>query len=498
MRCGSNDMKTIGIILGCGVALLAARSWGAAVPAAQQGQDAAGGAGGAAPASADGKKAGPTLTLAEALRTARIEQPTLRQAESARMLARAQADQSRAPLLPQVSGSASYSRATANFVAPAGTLPTGVTQMAHSVTSFDTDPFYRIGVSASQLIWDFGESLNEWKAAKVNAEAQDASVKITEMQVAYNVRVAFFTARAGKDMVAVAKATLSNQEKHLSQIEGFVQLGRNPEIDLTQARADRATARLALINAENTYDTSKAQLNLAMGVERSVDYELSDDGLTGIDGEDADPATLVEEAVHARPEMMNLRLLIASRELTLKSTKDEHYPALGVSSSFSDNGTALNELVWNWSGLLTLSVPIYTGGNITAQVHQAEAQLIGVRAQLEGQRQQVRLDIEQARISIRGAKAAIEAADDAVANTRDRLRLAEGRYQSGVGSIIEQGDAQVAETTAELQRVQAEYQLYTARAQLVKAAPPQAQPALPVPHPPCAVLVLPDGTAASS
>lgn len=412
----------------------------------------------------------PTLTLAEALRTARTEQPTLRQAQSTRLLAAAQADSARAPLLPQVVGSASYSRATANFVQPAGALPnSSVLTSAHTVTSLDTFPFYRMGVSASQLIWDFGETLNNFRAARVNAEAQDASVHVTEMQVDYNVRVAFFTARAAKDMVAVAKATLANQEKHLTQIGGFVQLGSRPEIDVTQARADRATARVTLINAENSYDTTRAQLNLAMGVERPVDYELSDDGLTGVEGEDADPNSLVDEAVKARPEMANLTLLITGRELSLKSARDGHYPQLAFNTNLTDNGDTLDQLVWNWSGALTLSVPIYLGGAINANVRQAEAQLIGVRAQLEGERQQIRLDIEQARLSIRAAKALIEAADDAAANTRDRLRLAEGRYQSGVGSIIELGDAQVAETSAEVQRVQAEYQLYTARAQLLKA-----------------------------
>jgi len=466
MRFVTSDMKkTSGVAFVVGLALVTGGARAADAPAKdEQPAPAAQPAATKAPARQD-----PLLTLAEALRTARIEQPTLRQAQSVRMVAAAQAEAARAPLLPQVVGSASYSRATSNFVQPKGTLPDSTVLPARTVTSLDTSPFYRMGLSASQLIWDFGESLNNFRAARVYAEAQEASVRVTEMQVDYNVRVAFFTARAAKDMVAVAQATLANQEKHLAQISGFVQLGSRPEIDVTQARADRATARVTLINAENTYDTTRAQLNLAMGVERSVDYELSDDGLTGVDGEEADPTALIDEAVKARPEMVNLALLITGRELSLKSARDGHYPQLGFNTNLTDNGDSPNQLVWNWSGALTLSVPIYLGGSINANVHQAEAQLIGVRAQLEGERQQVRLDIEQARLSIRAAKALIEAADDAVANTRDRLRLAEGRYQSGVGSIIELGDAQVAETSAEVQRVQAEYQLYTARAQLLKA-----------------------------
>ena len=47
--------------------------------------------------------------------------------------------------------------------------------------------------------------------------------------------------------------------------------GQDPRLDLTQAKADRATAQLQLINAENNYAVAKAMLNMAMGVERSVD-----------------------------------------------------------------------------------------------------------------------------------------------------------------------------------------------------------------------------------
>jgi outer membrane protein len=56
-----------------------------------------------------------------------------------------------------------------------------------------------------------------------------------------------------------------------------------------------------------------------------------------------------------------------------------------------------------------------------------------------------------------------------IANARERLRLAEGRYASGVGSVIELGDSQLALTTAAAQVVQANYQLSSARADLLAA-----------------------------
>ncbi|HSS40315.1 MAG TPA: TolC family protein, partial [Polyangia bacterium] len=376
------------------------------------------------------------------------------------------ANQSRASLLPTLNGTASYTRATSNFVPqPGGTVPTA----AQGATSWATDPLWRFGLSANQLVYDFGETINRWKAANAAADAAGESVHATEAQVAYNARVAFFTARAAKDMVGVARETLANQEKHLQQVQGFVEVGTHPAIDLSQARADRATAQLQLINAENNYAVAKAMLNQAMGIERSVDYDLADDALPAVDGEDGAVESLVDDAKRTRPEMASLRLNLTSQELGLRSAHDMVWPNLSLSGAVNESGPELDRMTWNFSGLVLLSVPFLQGGAIQAQVRQAEGQLQQAQAQLETQRQQVRLDVEQARLGIRAARGAIAAAEDAAVNTRDRLRLAEGRYATGVGSIIELGDAQLAATSAAAQKVQAEYQLSTARAQLLKA-----------------------------
>jgi len=63
----------------------------------------------------------------------------------------------------------------------------------------------------------------------------------------------------------------------------------------------------------------------------------------------------------------------------------------------------------------------------------------------------------------------ITASEEAVASAREQLRLAEGRYQAGVGSALELGDAQLAMQHAAAQGVQAEYNLAAARARLLRA-----------------------------
>ena len=84
-------------------------------------------------------------------------------------------------------------------------------------------------------------------------------------------------------------------------------------------------------------------------------------------------------------------------------------------------------------------------------------------------RAHLRFQVQQAVLTVRAAKASIDAANEALVNAREQLRLAEGRYQAGVGSIIELGDSQVAATNAAAQEVQADFNLSTARAQLLSA-----------------------------
>ncbi len=446
------------LLLGVLLALAApsSASPAAAPPAPAQG----------APPPAQAPAAGPrVLTLAEALRSARARQPQLVQAQAGSRAAEARSDEARSGLLPQLTGTASYSRETANFAPRPGLTTTA----GRPSSSFDTVNFYSFGGTLSQLIYDFGQTSGKWRAAKASAAAQRDTEHATLNQVTLGVETAFFTARAAKDLVGVARDNLTNQDAHLRQIEGFVRAGTRPDIDLAQARTDRANAAVQLINAQNTYETTKAQLNQAMGVEAATDYEVASDTLPTVEGEEQPLEALLQEALDHRPDYASLQQQARSQELTLRAVKGGYGPSLGVSTGISDVGQALDSTVWNWNATVTLSWNLFQGGLTRAQSQEAQANLDSAHAQIDGLRQQVRVDVVQAQLAVRANKEALVATGEALVNARERLRLAEGRYRAGVGSVIELGDAQVALTTAAAQRVQAEYNLASSRAQLVRA-----------------------------
>ena len=406
------------------------------------------------------------LTLDEAVRLARANHPQIQAAHAQLEVSAARVLEARASLLPQVGGAASYQRSTRN--ASTTTLPAGSTTPV-TVTGVSSSNAYNLGLTASQLIYDFGQTTGRWDAAKATLQAQEQSERSSAVQIFFNLRSAYHTAAAARAMVRVAEENLHNQEAHLRQIQGFVEAGTRPEIDLAQARTDRANAQVQLINQQVAYDTGKALLNQAMGVERGTDYDVAEPPVQPVEGEDGSTDSLLPAAIAARPDLLALARQIEAQELTTKSIKGGYAPSLSASTGLTESGPAIDNLEWGWYGKLYLNWSIFGGGITDQQLREARASTAVLRALYELQRQQVRADVEQARLGVRATKAAIAAAHEAAVNARVRLTLAEGRYQAGVGNVIELGDSQVALTTAAGQEVQAIFNLATARARLVQA-----------------------------
>jgi outer membrane protein len=430
------------------------------------------------------------LTLGDALATAERNQPQIRQAHANTEAALARVGEARAPLLPQLSAQGSYTRSTTNS-APCAAASVGVfsgcnvgTSMggglgggAAAASSSSWSP-QSDGVSASvtlsQTLWDNGGQLARWRQFVSTAEAQEATERATRLSITLSVRQSYFTARADKELVSVARATLADQDRHLMQTEGFVRVGTQPEISLATARTNRANAQVQLINAENNYEVAKAQLNQAMGVEGPTDYDVGNEEIAALVNEDASVEVLLDEALKNRPEFVSIDKQVQAQDLAIWAAKTAYGPGLTASTQLLDRGTAVNgnpfsNSFWNWSFNLSVSWNLFSGGLTWYSVKEQKANLEALRAQRDLLRQQTRLQVEQARLAVRAAKAALAASDEALINAKEQLKLAEGRYNAGVGNVIELTDAQVAATTAAGQRVQAEYNVSSARAQLMQA-----------------------------
>ena len=407
----------------------------------------------------------------------RLRSPRCASRKAAAAAGVARSEQARAPLLPQIKAEGEYDRTTGNL----RQRPNRSTPVANSWTFYN---WFSGQVTGTQLIWDFGRSLYGWRSAQMRAVALSDTERAARLEAVAAAREAYFRARAAKSLISVAQQTYANMERHLVQINGFVQAGTRPEIDLAQARANASTARVSVIKTENDYIVARAELNQAMGITGDTEYDVTDDTLPPVPGETGGVGPLIDEAVQARPDVAALEAQLRAQELSARSARGGYWPILNAIAGARDEGQSFKQtpsvdylgnpilnggMAWNVWGGFQVIWPLFQGLQTRGQVREADAQIDVARAERDRTVQEVWVAVQRAASSVRAAKEAVTAAEEALTAARERLRLADGRYAAGVGSIIELSDAEVAAANAGAQRVGAEYALAAARAALCLA-----------------------------
>ncbi|MEY2668814.1 MAG: hypothetical protein RJA59_1452, partial [Pseudomonadota bacterium] len=120
----------------------------------------------------------------------------------------------------------------------------------------------------------------------------------------------------------------------------------------------------------------------------------------------------------------------------------------------------------SWNLLGTLTWPLLSGGADLGRVDVQSGALASAKASRDLLLLQVRTDVEQAVTGVNVARATREVARKLVAQAKENLELAEGRYQAGIGTIIDVTVSQTSYTSAQASEVKAAFDLASAWAQL--------------------------------
>ena len=401
-----------------------------------------------------------TLTLDAAIDLALKSHPSEAQARATVDVASARVEENRSQYLPQVVGTGLYQRMTAN---PAH-RPNTPTLGTQSWTQ--TYDYFTFGGTASQLIYDFGQTSGRWSSAQASESAATQSEHAVQVQIISNVRKAYFQARAQRDLIDVAAEAVANQKMHVDQIQKLFAQGMRPEIDQVTAETGLANAQVQLIIAQNAYDLACAAFSQAIGQSSATRYEPGSDDMPPVVDEDAPIDRLLESALHDRPELASFAKQREAQEKLVSAARGGYGPNLQAQASIAGTGVALDNLAPNWWVGALLTWPIFQGGLTHGQVAEAQANLRAINAQEDAFRLQVRIDVEQAALAVRAARATLNAALFVLENAKKQLQLAEGRYAAGMGSVIELSDAQVTRTMAAAQEVGARFSLASSRAAL--------------------------------
>lgn len=413
---------------------------------------------------------GVTLSLAEAEAMTLRLLPQVQSARAALALAQATVLQSRAAWLPQLSGTGAYSRQTANFVLRPGSLPQSLSGSSATTSRSKSYNYWNFGLSLSQMVFDFGATYYTLAASRLGVDASAQSLRDAEQQALLATRLAYFDAANKQAQWRLADATLHNQRRHCDQVALQVQVGQRPPIDLASVETDVANAYAARITAQNAWDTARATLRQTLGVEGLAgEYVLRSEAMAPLEDEDAPLDVLHRLALQRRPDYASQRASVARSDASHKASRAAFLPTFTTSAGVTEAGENIRRMGWNWNVGAQVSWPLFDGGRSYGALRSAQAQAAQAQAQAATLRQSLRAEVEKSRLAVRAARALCDATRTALVQAQVQLRLAEGRYDKGLGQIIELGDAQLAASSAAAAAIDAKYALARARANLVRS-----------------------------
>ena len=331
----------------------------------------------------------------------------------------------------------------------------------------------------SMTLYNFGKREGTVQAARetLGAVQQDAATTVQDTALA--IKTAYYTYLATQAFVNVAKGTVRNRELLVRQARGFFEVGTRAKIDVARAEANLYNAQAGLITAENSVKIAWVTLRNAMGTPRLPEQPVAED--TPEVELSMNLAGARNIAYEARTELKSFESQRRASDQLIATARRGHLPDLNFDASYgrrhqSDEIDRTNNRHLNtfplqpaWAVGLVLNVPIFDGFRTTQRVEETLHNYYNVKAQEEDRRQLIALEVEQSYLRVVETQERIKANESATTAAKENLDLAQGRYQVGVGSIIEVTDAETLYTEAQINYVRSIYEYKIADAQLARA-----------------------------
>jgi outer membrane protein len=404
-----------------------------------------------------------TLTVQEAVATALTQHPTMRIGATAVEAAQARVRQEIAGYLPRGAYTYVLTRQQRSLTQAVGGIQAGEGQQRTISQVFN---FHSTNFSMSQLLFDFGRTLDAIRAASASVDANIADLETTRQTVIINTKQAYYGLLSSQQLLGVAEETLRQNQKHLEDAQARFEVGIAPRFDVTQAKVQISTAELDLVTARNNVALGQETLRTAMGMTDFTDFVL-------VDAPEHQPvaindAEILQHAYRQRSELQSVQAQQQAATQRVSFLQKGLLPSLTGDAQYNWTGRK-PPLQDGWILGVTLTVPLFDSILTVAEVSEAQATLQGLAAQEEDLRLQVALDVRRSVLELRRAEQSIRVSEQTVISARENLDLAEGRYTAGVGNIIEVTDAQVSFSSARANSIQAIYSYKTALAQLERA-----------------------------
>lgn len=378
----------------------------------------------------------PAEDLVAVYNLARDNDPKFRAAESTYLAGREKLPQARATLMPAINARARRDRNDTETVTDAFIpgRPSGRFQYSSSDYSLNlSQPVYN-GVVFAGL-----------KQAKAEVRRAEAEYAAAGQELILRLAEAYFGVLAAQDNVELAQAEKSAIRRQLETADARLKVGLATITDVHDARARYEVAAAEAIGAENRLQDKREALREVTG---RVLETLTRVGpaMPLLTPEPADIQQWVDKSLTQNYVLRARREGVESAREETRRLRAGHYPTLDIvgtrsrndaDGSFTGTGIRSDNTVVG----LTLNVPIFQGGLVSARTEEAAHRFDAAQQELEAARRATERTARAAYLGVESGAAKVTALTQAVVASESALAAKTEGFAAGIGTNLDVLDA---------------------------------------------------------
>jgi outer membrane protein len=324
------------------------------------------------------------------------------------------------------------------------------------------------GLTASQLITDFGRTHNLVLSAQSNAKAQLESEHATNLDIRLAVDEAFYKALTAQAVLQVAQQTVAQRQATVDQIGALTKAKVRSDLDLSLGNVQLSQSNLMLLDAGNNEQAALAELNNVLGNEANQPYTLVDESVGNPPPAPEDPDALLQTAFATRPDLAALNDKYASATQFSNAERDLWMPTVSALAAAGAAPVRADQIQSSWYGVAgaNISIPVFDGFLYSADAKEAKLRAQAAQEDVRNLRDTIARDVRTAVLNAQTAFQRIGVTQQLLDQSNLALDLAKARYKLGLSSIVELTQSQLAQTQAEIDNTTARYGYQTALAEV--------------------------------
>ncbi len=287
---------------------------------------------------------------------------------------------------------------------------------------------YSYGASASQLLFDGGKTYYEISQADAELTASRFTYQSSSSDIRLSLRNAFINLSKAQDQVVIAKGIMERRNQSARLVKLGYEAGREHKGALLTAEAKYAQARADVGRAERNVPICRAELARQMGWTNSIETLVVENSAR-VDVDQQEPA--FEALVRNVPYLKYLAAQTSGSMLGVKSARAGFLPTIQAGANAGNNGCDWPPKDGGWNIGISLSLPIFDGGNRMAQVRKAISQQRSAEADERSGMDSLLIALRSAWVELRNATDDEDVAEKFLEAAKERATIGEAQYSTG-------------------------------------------------------------------